>query len=92
MSTTKFIIPVALSAVMLFTGMFINNRITKAPICNCPELPTINIPPCPEAVEIQGLDISELKKLKIRGGFEYSPNFQAENLYIIQGKDTSKVR
>jgi hypothetical protein len=89
---TRILIPIITGVTMMFSGMILQNRITKAPICNCPELPIINIPPCPEAISLQGLDLEEVKKLKIRGGFNYSPSFQAENLYIVQGVDTNKVR
>lgn len=53
----------------------------------------IEIPPCPDcncppAIQINGLDISELRKMKIRGGFNYSPTFQADKINIIQSNDS----
>ncbi len=89
MNYIKLIIPIVIAVVLYFAGMFTQSKLTKQPICNCPE---VNIPKCPSAVSVNGMDISELKKLKIRGGFQYSPTFQADNMYIIQGADTSKVK
>ena len=67
-------------------GMFANYKMTKAPICNCPE---ITIPKCPPSIEVQSLDLERIRKIK--GDFTFSPVYNGD-VYMVNEKDTSKVR
>lgn len=67
-------------------GVITGIKMAKEPVCNCPE---IKMPKQQSALKVNSIDVSELKKLKIRGGFTYSPTFQADQITIVQS-DTTK--
>lgn len=89
MVTTRIIITIAIGIVLFFGGMFTNYKLTKAPICNCPDLPEINIQKCPPAIEVQSLDLDKVRKIK--GDFTFSPVYNGD-VYIIDKKDTVKIK
>lgn len=75
-------------AVLSFgSGMFLHFKLTKAPICNCPE---VKFPKQQSALKVNSLDISELKKLKIgkKFTFNHNPSFHADKIIIVQCGDT----
>lgn len=82
----KAILPVIISVVIFLGGLFTGFKLTKDPICNCPE---IVIPPCPPAVKVQSLDLESVKKIK--GNFTFSPTYSG-TIYIVQNSDTNKVK
>ena len=84
---TKIILYVAIAFGSFSAGMFTQSKLTKEVVVKCPELPAF-IHKCPTSTSIQQLDMSAIRKIK--GDFTYTPNFNAENLYIIQGNDTIK--
>lgn len=87
--TIKIIITIAISVALFFGGMFTNYKMTKAPICNCPELPQINIPKCPPAIEVQSLDLDKVRKIK--GDFTFSPVYNGD-VFLIDKNDTIQIK
>ncbi len=85
----KIAIPVITLLVGVAGGMFTGAKIQKAPVCNCPELPTINIPKCPPLVRIQSIDVEKLRKVK--GDFVFAPVYNG-SVYMVDGNDTTKIK
>lgn len=65
-------------------GMFANYKLTKAPVCNCPQAP-----PCPPAIEVQSLDLNSVRKIK--GPLTFAPVYNGD-VYMVNGCDTSKIK
>lgn len=74
------------SAVSLFFGgMFTNSKLQRKVELKCPECPSMK---CPPNVSVNSLSMEELRKMKIRGGFTYSPVFNGEVIMLVDPKDT----
>ncbi len=89
---TKIIIYAAVAVALFGGGMFTNFKLTKAPICNCPEMPDIIIPeqkPCPPAIEVQSLDLDKVRKIK--GDFTFSPVYNGD-VWMVTKEDTTKIK
>lgn len=67
----KRTIYIILGVALYTSGLFTQKYLTKTPVLTCP--PATPCPPCPPAVEVQSLNLGELKKLK--GGFTFAPVF-----------------
>lgn len=79
----------AVSVIIFVAGLGTRSLFIQAPICNCPEL---KIPKQQAAMEVNTMDISELRKLKIKGGFTYSPSFHADEIVIVQSNVDSTIK
>lgn len=75
---------IAIAILCFGSGMFLSHKLTKAPICNCPD---INIPKCPPSNKIQTIDFDKLRKIK--GNVNLEQVFNGD-VYLITEKDTIK--
>lgn len=84
----KILIYVLVFSIGLSGGMVLNNVTTKQPVLEhkCPEYkqPILNHK-CNPAVEVQSLDLDNIRKIK--GNFTYSPVYNGD---VIQKIDTCK--
>lgn len=85
MVKTRTIILALIAAGVFASGTFTGFKLTKEPVCNCPE---VVIPPCPPAVEVQNLDVDKLKRLK---SFTFAPQYSG-NIYLLNANDTTKLK
>lgn len=69
------LIYVLAGASMFFLGMLANSRMQRDIKLECPECPDLR---CPPNVSVNSLNLEELKKMKIRGGFVYSPVYNGD--------------
>lgn len=70
MKTIQILIYVVASILLFGGGMFTNSKLQRPIKLECPPCPDLK---CPPNVTVNTLSLNELKKLKIRGGFTFSP-------------------
>lgn len=81
------IIIYAVTALLIFGGgMYTNSKLQRPIELKCPECPDLK---CPPNVSVNTLNLDEVRKLKIRGGFVYSPVFNGDVQMVVE-KDTIK--
>jgi hypothetical protein len=85
MKTVQIIIYV-ISAILLFGGGMLTNSKMQRPIkLECPPCPNIK---CPPNVTVNTLSLDDLKKLKIKGGFTFSPVYNGSVYLKTSNVDT----
>lgn len=88
---TKTIIYALIVLASFGSGMFTQSKLqkeVKIEIPKCPDL--IHKCPTSSSINVQQLDMTSIRKIK--GGFTYSPVFEADNIYLVQDGDTTKIK
>lgn len=80
------LIYVVVSVGIFFTGMFTNSRMQREIKLDCPKCPDLK---CPPNVQVNALNLEELKRLKIKGGFTYSPVYNGD---VIQQNECDTIK
>lgn len=84
----NIIIGAVVSAGLFFAGMFTNSKLQRPVKLECPPCPDLK---CPPNVTVNTLSLDELKKLKIRGGFTFSPVYNG-SVYLKTGDGDSLAK
>jgi len=77
------------SAGIFGAGMFANSKLQRPIKLSCPPCPEMK---CPPNVQVNTLPLQELKKMKIKGGFQFAPVYNGTIYLVTTSSDTLEVK
>lgn len=84
----NIIIGAIASAGLFFGGMYANSKMQRPIKLDCPQCPPCPDMKCPPNVTVNTLSLDELKNLKIKGGFTFSPVYNGSVYLKTSDGDT----
>lgn len=74
----KILLYVACGIIIFFGGMFTNSKLQREIKLECPECPDLK---CPPNVSVNTLSLDDLRRMRVKGDFIYSPVFSGTLIF-----------